>query len=88
MKPKTLRDKKYLEWVRTLPCIVCQSTPAVPHHEGVRGMGLKASDRDTLPLCHKHHDERHRTGVKTFWGSIDYKDIISRLNAVYDRRSP
>lgn len=85
-KPTTERDKKYLAWIRTLPCLVCQSTPVHPHHEGSHGMGIKTSDRNTLPLCHTHHQERHDRGKVTFWGSIDTALIIERLIKVYEER--
>lgn len=30
------------------------------------GMGLKPSDRHTVPLCPAHHLELHNDGVRTF----------------------
>lgn len=35
-----------------------------PHHEPTRAAGGK--DKDTVPLCREHHDERHRIGRKAF----------------------
>lgn len=29
-------------------------------------MGLKAPDHTVIPLCHFHHHEYHRLGVKTW----------------------
>jgi len=36
----------------------------VAHHEPTRAAGGK--DKDTVPFCVPHHDERHLFGVKTF----------------------
>lgn len=54
-------DPEYLAWVRTLPCCApsvtqCDSPPPQhPHHETGAGMGMKAPDRRTMPLCWTHH---------------------------------
>ncbi len=57
------RSKKYLAWIRTLPCCIC-GAEAEPHHiKGVgkfSGAGMKASDILAMPLCHAHHEEVHR----------------------------
>lgn len=51
----------HLALVRKLPCCVCFKTPGgEPHHikdqpDKERGMGLKSTDRWTVPLCHEHH---------------------------------
>ena len=59
MKPKTPRSSKYLAWLRTLPCAWCgRGPPSEASHHGRRGIGLKASDLDAIPLCrqcHRHH---------------------------------
>lgn len=88
---KTIRviDKKYIEWIRSLNCIVCGYGLCDPHHvnkEGHGGMGTKTSDDRTIPLCHKHHQEVHQIGRKTFAKKhgIDYEHIIERLNNVYE----
>ncbi len=76
-KPRrgVLKDAKYLAWIRSLPCIICQPnvlqmldvasfTPIVRSesaHAGTRGLGQKCSDRETLPLCKFHH----RTGPES-----------------------
>ena len=61
-KVKTNRNRKYLDWVRTLPCCIC-GAEAEPHHiKGVghySGAGMKADDLLTMPLCHQHHEEIH-----------------------------
>lgn len=75
-KPRrgVVKDPKYLDWIRTLPCVVCilpwkleksgvaysnvQKTPTEAAHVGDRGLGQKCSDREAIPLCERHH----RTG--------------------------
>ena len=82
------RNKEYLKWIAGLGCIICQA-PAVAHHQGKRGMGIKASDFDTIPLCHIHHQEIHQHGSKTFAskygfeGVSTYENVIRRLNSLW-----
>jgi hypothetical protein len=44
----------------------------VAHHESImgRGMGLKASDHEVVPLCMECHKRRHDMGKITFWGQM------------------
>lgn len=61
-------DPKYLALVRRLPCCApgycgyCRPIRAFPieaHHLTGAGMGRKADDRDTMPLCSHHHRALH-----------------------------
>ena len=73
MLEKTPRweNRKYLNWVATLPCAHCQSEDEtiVAHHLKHRyapwsgGISYKASDWLTMPLCYSCHDKAH-TGEK------------------------
>ena len=84
-----MKDKRYLEWIRTQPCIVC-FRPAEAHHAGERGLGQKCPDREAIPLCPGHHrrdgwpDSAHRLGKK-FWTyhGIDLDAVIRKLQARY-----
>lgn len=56
-------EKKYLDRVAQLGCVVCRNagygpTPAVIHHikEGT-GIGQRACDFLVIPLCPVHHTE-------------------------------
>lgn len=84
MKPA--RDKKYLAWIRTLECIVCNRLEVEAHHTGPHGMGQKASDYTCIPLCADHHtmgaDAYHRIGRKR-WEEMTGRavaEIVERLN--------
>lgn len=62
-------NKKYLEWVRKQPCCLCKFPgPNHPHHiKGVgylSGVGLKAPDWATMPLCLSCHNSIHRIDNK------------------------
>jgi hypothetical protein len=58
------RESGYLQWLRTLPCVVCSlwgfsikgySGWIETAHVGQRGMSQKCPDREALPLCVWHH---------------------------------
>lgn len=54
-------EKDYLDRVASLGCIVCRNlghgeTPAHVHHIRTgKGMGQRASNYETIPLCPTHH---------------------------------
>ncbi len=72
MLEKTPRweNKKYLDWVATLPCSHCgvEDETIVAHHLKHRyapwsgGIAYKASDWLTMPLCYSCHDKAHTGG--------------------------
>lgn len=67
LHPKRLQDPEHRKLIRSMPCIACelkglqQTTPTECHHLRTRpdgtnyGMGVKAPDQETLPLCFFHH---------------------------------
>lgn len=64
LKPKLQRwiNDNYLKWVKSQPCCVCNSIAHDAHHligYGQGGMGTKAHDLFTIPLCRVHHDALH-----------------------------
>jgi hypothetical protein len=85
---KPIRDRWYLAWIRTQPCCVsrCQAHYIEAAHVGPHGLGQKASDRSTIPLCIRHHrtgdDSYHRLGPRKFARvhNLDIADIVRRLN--------
>ena len=66
------------EWMGTvasLGCCICRRlgfgpTPAMVHHIRTgKGMGVRADDDETIPLCHEHHQGEtgiHGMGRKAF----------------------
>ena len=84
-KPHTPRDPAYLAFIRKQPCCVC-GKQSVAHHVQSGGIGIKSSDRVSVPLCDPfgHHTELHRIGKKTF--SIKYNiDLLSLAKQYFDR---
>lgn len=65
-KAKTLRSSSHLDHVRDLPCAWCglDFGPSEPSHHGPHGMGIKASDYTTIPLCSDcHRGQWHQHGT-------------------------
>lgn len=59
LSKKPPRNARYRAWIRSLPCLVCDTTIGVEAaHTGPHGFGEKASDFTCIPLCREHH----RTG--------------------------
>lgn len=60
------KDPKRLKAIHDLPCLVCkefglmQKTRTEAHHLIGFGIGKKASDLFTIPLCSKHHARGNR----------------------------
>ena len=68
------RNKQHLQWIASQPCVLkkfggCQYGVQAHHllkpMYGQRGMGMKADDRNAIPLCYKHHQELHLMGNET-----------------------
>jgi hypothetical protein len=55
-------SRQHLQWIKTLPCLVCGGPARDPHHlkRGVdhmpKGMGRTHEDRWAVPVCRPHHD--------------------------------
>lgn len=65
MPPKVDRKAPaYLAFMREQDCCCCRRQgPNDPHHFGERGMGQKADDYHTVPLCRACHDHFHDHGT-------------------------
>jgi hypothetical protein len=87
-KPNLRRKIDHLAYIRQLPCTVCwTSTPELREPAHVRcgtdgGMGLKPSDRYTVPLCAKCHAKQHTVGELTFWSGL-FIDPLDVAHALY-----
>lgn len=89
---KPIRDRKYLAFVRSLPCLVCCSIKRVEAaHFGPHGLGQKASDLSAIPLCRIHHRKGphsiHALGPVRFQEvhKLDILAMIEKLNQFYNR---
>ena len=87
MRPKPVRNPRYLAWVRTHPCVVCGASRGIEaSHTGPHGLGQKSPDSSVIPLCATHHrtgnDSYHRLGPRKFSQvhSLDIPEIVRRLN--------
>ena len=68
-KNPPVRDRKYLDWLRTQPCIItgCCEDAIDPMHIGTYGKGLKSSDDQVLPVGHRYHRLAHQNGEITMF---------------------
>ena len=67
-----LRDRAYLDWLRTQPCIVTglrdpKTRQVDPAHIGTAGKGNKSPDNEALPLLPELHREGHQKGEMTMF---------------------
>jgi hypothetical protein len=80
----------HLAYIRTLPCLFCgRLGPSDPAHirtgtDG--GIGLKPSDRFTVPLCRDDHRHQHQVGERTFWHEVgmEIEDVVTLALALWD----
>lgn len=82
-KQKPWRSEKHRRLVATLPCLKCGAIDVqVCHANATKGMGMKASDALTWPMCPKHHCEHDTGGIpkldrwKLEW---EYADLTRAL---------
>ena len=81
------RDERF-EFLSTLGCVACYvdgyyRTPAVIHHltgTAHRGMGQKAPDEKTIPLCPAHHRKVHEDAQ----GFVERYGLQGRLLEIVD----
>lgn len=65
-----MNGREYMDKVASLPCAICGAYGVHVHHirTGI-GMGRRASNFDTLPLCPEHHQGKsgiHGMGRKAW----------------------
>jgi hypothetical protein len=82
-KPHRETNKKYLAYIKTLPCACRDNTcvgDIVPHHTKTKGSG--GSDYMTIPLCHTHHQRIHTEGkisLQIYDGMVIGDEILKNL---------
>lgn len=66
-KSKRMTDERHLDFIRSLPCLICGADSEAHHLLRVpeKGMGRKADDSHTVPLCRTHHRGLHDSGDET-----------------------
>lgn len=96
---KAVKDRGYLDFIRTLPCVVTGTMPVEAAHVSYaapkwgssgRGKGQKASDRFALPLCPDQHRKQHSGNEKAFWRdhNIDPHAVCVALHSAYKDLGP
>lgn len=94
---KREKNPGYLDFVRTLPCIVTRREPVEAAHVSYaepragklgRGKGSKESDCWAVPLHPDEHRRQHSMGEREYWKSvcIDPCVIAAFLYAAYPNR--
>lgn len=60
------REPEFLRWVKAQPCAARSARQGEEcdgaieaHHAGPHGAGQKCPDRESIPLCTRHHREWH-----------------------------
>tara|TARA_R100000541_G_C1827816_1_gene73539 strand:+ start:111 stop:449 length:339 start_codon:yes stop_codon:yes gene_type:complete len=95
-KTKKIKNKKHLIFVSNQTCCLtsvaadwCNGNVQAHHllkpYSGKRGMGMKASDNNVVPLCYGHHAELHdKNGDEdSFWRTYNLSEDYGREIAEY-----
>jgi len=90
LRKTALRDRKYLDWLRTQPCVLTgwrgsDYEGVDPAHIGTRGKGLKSSDDEVLPIRHSLHVEGHNGGEMTMFRKHLPDDVLREALRAYAR---
>jgi DNA recombination protein Rad52 len=87
--PKRIRDSEHLEYVASLPCLVCGRTPSQAHHlrfAQPRALGSKVSDEWAVPLCNLHHRALHDCGAEETWWRAHNVDAVAEAVRLWSKR--
>lgn len=83
-------SKKYIDYIREKPCLVCGLQPCDPDHLEARGMGgankSGYKDYSCVPLCRIHHTERHQMGNYKFENTYNinlWKDAFNLIRRYF-----
>lgn len=72
-----VKDRGLLDYVKTLPCVLCGDKNTDAHHVTSRGAGGGDTRDNIMPLCRKHHIYMHSKGI--FEAIRQYPKILSWL---------
>lgn len=92
-KRERWESKAYLQWVKSQPCVIRGIQADDAHHiigHGQGGMGTKAHDLFTIPLCREEHHALHRdlsrweaehgSQIEVWFRFIDYSLSVGSIN--------
>jgi len=85
-----LRDRKYLDSLRGMRCIVTSrkgndNETIDPAHIGTAGKGLKSPDSEALPIMHWIHAKMHERGEITILRAMLPDDVLRDALRAYAR---
>jgi hypothetical protein len=82
-------NSNHLCFISERPCVICGYTPCDAAHIKMAdarvlkpqesGIGCKADDRFTLPLCRRHHDQQHSMPERRFYQRYHIDPILLSL---------
>jgi hypothetical protein len=83
-KSPIIRDRKWLDHIRTLPCVVTGDSAVEPAHLrllGGGGIGMKPSDSRVLPLRWDLHRRQSTEGEMPvwLWCANEHPEFLARL---------
>lgn len=85
---KAVKREPYLQWVRSLPCIVTGqigvdaahiSTGNMRYGHAGRGKSQKADDRWALPVIRPEHDRQHGMNEMAYWRAVGINPYVAAL---------
>lgn len=92
--PARHKDEGHLDFIRSLPCIITGEKAEAAHvsyasrlhGKGLKGIGCKADDRWTIPLCHRLHMEQHAAaaGEAGWWRAQGIADPLVVAMRLYE----
>jgi len=83
-KKKRVINKKVLDRVRKLPCVVCGSKADDVDHIKTVGSGGNDSEDNLWPMCRSHHQQKHLLGLKRLCDKYPHlKEILFRKGFVF-----
>ncbi len=77
---------KYLDYIRSQPCLCFAPPPSEPHHVKLLkggGMALKPTDYHCIPVCRDCHENIHRAGEARYFGEVYILNSIIRFLTNY-----
>jgi len=95
IKPQRQEDPEHLDRLRKFGCWACREdgngwSPAEPHHPRTGGTdgpgaGQMAPDRDAIPLCSMHHNERHPDSLSIHANPIQFRARYGTESEIRDK---